>query len=168
MPAGGKPSADRHPGGPVIQTARVRAAVAFTLVEIMIVVVIIGLLSAIALPAFQRMRNRSLASRYANDFQKFAEAFQRYSLENGAWPPAVASPGLIPTGMQGYLPDSFTKPSPMGGGYTWSGASGRIRLINTNATDAVMQLVDAMVDDGNLSTGDFSSMTSGGYHYQLH
>jgi type II secretory pathway pseudopilin PulG len=63
---------------------------AFTLVEIMVVVVIIRLLAAVALPAFQRVRERSLASRLANDFRQFEAAFQRYTLEHGDWPPAPA------------------------------------------------------------------------------
>ena len=55
----------------------------------------------------------------------------------------------------------------MGGGYTWSGSTARIRLKTTNATDAVMQQVDAILDDGDLGAGKFSRMSSGGYHYQL-
>lgn len=134
----------------------------------MVVVVIIGLLAAIAIPAFQRVRERSMASRYANDFRQFASVFHTYSLENGVWPAATTTPGEIPANMATMLPAAWAQTSPMGGGYTWSGSSGRIRLLNTSATDAVMQKVDVMLDDGSLSTGDFSKMTSGGYHYQLH
>ena len=67
----------------------------------------------------------------------------------------------------GYLPVGWGETSPMGGGYTWSGSSARIRLKITNATDAVMQQVVAIIDDGDLRTGKFSCMTTGGYHYQL-
>ncbi len=41
----------------------------FTLVEIMIVVAIIALLAAIAVPGFLRARKRSQASRVLNDLQ---------------------------------------------------------------------------------------------------
>ena len=141
---------------------------AFTLVEIMIVVVIIGLLAALALPAFQRVRQRSLATRIANDFRQFSSAFQRYALEYGTWPAATVIDGDTPSDMPtGYLPVGWSQTSPMGGGYTWSGNSSRIRLKNTNATDEVMQQVDAILDDGDLATGKFSRMTTGGYHYQL-
>ena len=133
----------------------------------MVVVVIIGLLAAIAIPAFQKVKNRSYVSRYANDFRTFSEAFQRYSLETGSWPAATASPGIIPTGMSGYLPARYAETSPMGGGYTWSINPARIRLISTRATDDIMQRVDAILDNGDLQSGQFSKMSSGGYHFVL-
>lgn len=152
-----------------MQPASVRPSrTAFTLVEIMVVVVIIGILAALSIAAFSRMKERSLASRMANDFRQFDAAFHQYVLTVGTWPAATTVAGDIPPNMAGFLPVAWTQPSAMGGGYTWSGPSARIRLINTQATDAVMQRVDALLDDGNLSTGDFTKMVSGGYHWQLH
>ncbi|EDY85280.1 Prokaryotic N-terminal methylation motif domain protein [Verrucomicrobiia bacterium DG1235] len=54
----------------------------FTLVEIMIVVVIIGLLAAMAIPAFQKVRKDSRASAVYNDARQLASAAQQYMLEN--------------------------------------------------------------------------------------
>jgi len=133
----------------------------------MIVVVIVGLLAAMAIPAFKRVRLKAYAARYANDFRQFSDSFLRFAQEKGAWPAATVVPGTLPSDMPDYLPASFTQPSPMGGGYTWSGSTARIRLLSSNATDEVMQKVDAILDDGDLSTGKFSKMASGGYHYQL-
>ncbi len=54
----------------------------FTLVEIMIVVAIIGLLAAIAVPSFIRARQRSQASIILNEFRMVDSAKEQYALEN--------------------------------------------------------------------------------------
>ena len=53
----------------------------FTLVEIMIVVVIIGLLAAMAIPAFQKVRQNSVGKAMDNDARQLASAAQQYFLE---------------------------------------------------------------------------------------
>ena len=54
----------------------------FTLVEIMIVVAIIALLAAIAVPGFLRARKRSQASRIINDLRLVDSAVDQYAIEN--------------------------------------------------------------------------------------
>src|SRR4051812_2124845 len=56
----------------------------FTLVEIMIVVVIIGLLAAMAIPAFQKVRVASQDKAVLNNARQMAAAADQYYLENGA------------------------------------------------------------------------------------
>ena len=55
----------------------------FTLVEIMIVVVIIGLLAAMAIPAFQKVRTSSQDKAVMNNARQLAAAADQYFLENG-------------------------------------------------------------------------------------
>ena len=55
----------------------------FTLVEIMIVVVIIGLLAAMAIPAFQKVRETSQTKAITNNLRQLASAADQYFLENG-------------------------------------------------------------------------------------
>ncbi len=53
----------------------------FTLVEIMIVVAIIALLAAIAVPGFLRARKRSQASKILNDLRMIDSAMDQYAIE---------------------------------------------------------------------------------------
>jgi prepilin-type N-terminal cleavage/methylation domain-containing protein len=58
-----------------------RSVTGFTLVEIMIVVAIIALLAAIAVPGFLRARKRSQASRIINDLRLIDSAIDQYAIE---------------------------------------------------------------------------------------
>lgn len=51
----------------------------------MIVVVIIGLLTAMGIPALQKARQNAYASRIANNFRVFSGAFETHAMETGRW-----------------------------------------------------------------------------------
>jgi prepilin-type N-terminal cleavage/methylation domain-containing protein len=63
----------------------------FTLVEIMIVVAIIALLAAIAVPNFQRARKRGQAVRILNDLRIIDYAIDRWAIENNKAGSDIAS-----------------------------------------------------------------------------
>jgi type IV pilus assembly protein PilA len=67
----------------IMKTIR-NARAGFTLVEIMIVVVIIGLLAAMAIPAFQKVRVASQDKAVLNNARQMAAAADQYYLENGS------------------------------------------------------------------------------------
>ncbi len=67
----------------------------FTLVEIMIVVVIIGLLAAMAIPAFQQVRQSSQENAALNDLRQIAAGADTYFLENGGT--SVTTTALVGT-----------------------------------------------------------------------
>ena len=73
----------------------------------MIVVVIIGLLAAMAIPAFQKVRENSIKSRTDNDARQLASAAQQYYLEENADNVPVLnytpSTGTLTGSLQGYL-----------------------------------------------------------------
>lgn len=71
----------------------------FTLVEIMIVVVIIGLLAAMAIPAFQKVRTNSQDKAVLNNMRQLGAGADQYFLEAGVTTVAIAS--LV--GSQAYI-----------------------------------------------------------------
>jgi prepilin-type N-terminal cleavage/methylation domain-containing protein len=80
----------------------------FTLVEIMIVVAIIGLLAAIAIPNFLRARSTSQQNACINNLRQIDGAIQQWALETGAKPTdAVTGANIQPymgRGTAGLLP----------------------------------------------------------------
>lgn len=79
----------------------------FTLVEIMIVVAIIGLLAAIAIPNFVKARTTAQMNACINNLRQLDGAIQQYALENKqAAGAAVANTDCTP-----YLKNSVVCPS---------------------------------------------------------
>ena len=71
----------------------------FTLVEIMIVVAIIALLAAIAVPGFLRSRKRSQATAILNDARILDGAIDQYSIENNMRGATV----IVPANLKGFF-----------------------------------------------------------------
>ena len=64
----------------------------FTLVEIMIVVAIIGLLAAIAIPNFVRARNTTQKNACINNLRQIDSAIQQWALETGKKDTSAVTP----------------------------------------------------------------------------
>jgi prepilin-type N-terminal cleavage/methylation domain-containing protein len=79
----------------------------FTLVEIMIVVAIIGLLAAIAIPNFVRARTQSQKNACINNLRQIDGSIQQWALENKK--AASATVGF--TDISGYLKNSVICPA---------------------------------------------------------
>jgi type IV pilus assembly protein PilA len=73
----------------------------FTLVEIMIVVVIIGLLAAMAIPAFNKIRFTARYKAVVNNLRQVSSGAQQYLLEQGA--SQVLEPQLEGTSSFNYI-----------------------------------------------------------------
>ena len=127
----------------------------FTLVEIMVVVVIIGLLAAMALPGFTKSRSRSQATAVVNNLRVYGSAFEVYAMEEGTWPPDE-NRGIIPPGMEGQLP-RFTEETHVGGSYDWDpgvfGYTAAVSIVDIKAGANVLSEVDKILDDGDPSAG---------------
>jgi prepilin-type N-terminal cleavage/methylation domain-containing protein len=71
-----------------------RLSVAFTLIELLIVVAIVAILSAIALVNLKHAKERANQARCASNLKAIAYALYAYKLDNNRYPPADGTAGL--------------------------------------------------------------------------
>ena len=147
---------------------------AFTLVEILIVVVILGILAAIVVPQFAGATQDARISAFISSIQTYADACEYYNAREGRYP-ADGSSGTAPTGMESYIDfQEFAAPTPLGGVWdtefndsgVWAAVG--VHFFNSpNPGDAVMLKADEIFDDGDLSTGSFQKLGADRYYYIL-
>lgn len=138
---------------------------AFTLVEVMVVVVIIGLLAAMSLPTYRHITLRSKATALVNDLRAYSTALVTYNLQNGHWP-ADSAAQQIPPEVADAIPHAFAQRTPIGGVYKWNynvsadGITAKAAIIIETSGSEVMtddvdllEMIDKDMDDGNLATG---------------
>ena len=137
------------------------------MVEIMVVLVIIGLLAVLGIPAFKHMQETAKEKRFISDLRTFAGAFEAYAAKNGRWPAETAA-GVVPTGMAGeFREDTWISRNSLGGLWDWdykavTGYTAGISTVEIAVDDAAMTDIDAMIDDGDLTKGSFVKISSGG------
>ena len=71
----------------------------FTLVELMIVIAIIGLLAAIAIPQFSAYRNRAYQAAAQTDLKNLAGAQEAYFVDNGTYSNTTSSLSVTAYGL---------------------------------------------------------------------
>jgi prepilin-type N-terminal cleavage/methylation domain-containing protein len=142
-----------------------RATRGFTLIEIMIVVLVIGILATLAPAALQRINLRARASAYLSDCRVFSAAFSQYAQETGGYP-ADSGPHFVPPAMTAYLNrDKWMRITPLGGNYDWDNIDSwnafpaklkaAISVSGCTMSMAQLQQIDRWIDDGNTATGNF-------------
>jgi len=146
-----------------------RSTAGLGLVELMVVVTIISMLMAVAMPSYQRVQRKARAAALINDFRVFTAVLQARTHEAGSWPDETAA-GVVPAliNKDDIQLNSWIRPPAIGGQFDWEsnqmhgGVRYRAALALVDTTDAPLvedlvlyQEIDAALDDGNLTTGSF-------------
>ncbi|MEM8868641.1 MAG: type II secretion system protein [Verrucomicrobiota bacterium] len=141
----------------------------FTLLEIMIVVVIVGLLALIAIPGFNNARVSSQNSKLANDLRVFAGQIEIYSLESGDYP-EDSSTGELPEGLDEYINVAdWTNGPSIGGEFDVekddNGVISAVGVVDYTAKDAQLQRFEKSFDNLDFTTGTYQKLSETRYYY---
>jgi len=145
-----------------------RARSGFTLVELLIVVVILGILAGIVLPQFQSTAEEARQTVFVHDLRVFVEQAILCMERTGTVVPDSSS-GQEPGGEYStYIDlDTWTDPTPLGGVWdsewnsfgVWSAVG--VHFQSDPVPDAsVLAAVDDVIDDGDVTTGAFRQLAS--------
>lgn len=141
---------------------------AFTLVEIMVVVVVIGLLSALAIPSLKKVQETSRNTRFASDMRSLSHQLEIFILESGHYPEDSNS-GEIPSGFEEYIQVNDWNAGPtIGGVYDVElnshGITSGIGVHRYTISDVELTRFDRKFDDGDLATGSYRKIHSDRYY----
>lgn len=147
----------------------------FTLTEIMVVVVIIGILASIAVPLFNKFRESSQGTRFANDLRTFRDGVELFAMETVNLPANPAT-GTVPPILQGYFPEQrFTSPTPLGGRWDIEiNASGVTLAVGAHfqgdnvPSNERLEVVDSILDDGDIETGLLRMITNDRFYWVVY
>jgi len=149
---------------------------AFTLIEILIVVVILGILAAIVVPQFTSASQDAAQAAFVRNLRTFSNAAVLYRSRTGYYPRG-SNTGVIPAGFETYVDAGlWSMPTPIGGRWDYeyndSGIGAGIGVHFENPDDypgeAYMVQVDRLFDDGDLSTGGFRALEPGSRYFLIH
>ncbi|MBV6521574.1 MAG: hypothetical protein MNPFHGCM_01714 [Gemmatimonadaceae bacterium] len=85
--------------------------VGYTLVEVFLVLIIIGLLARLGVPRFREMKLRATATQIVGDVRAVQLAVSTLHVDTNGWP-SNGAPGTVPNELVAYLPASFSFATP--------------------------------------------------------
>jgi len=115
----------------------------FTLIELLIVVAIIGLIAAIAIPNLRNAMNKAKQSRTLADIKTIGNALESYAVDNNTYPKSLNDANAQV--LNGYV-SLYLKTVPPGDGWsnTWH--------INTNSEGTVYTIISYGADGVSSTT----------------
>jgi type II secretory pathway pseudopilin PulG len=134
----------------------------------MIVVAIIALLAAIAVPSFMRARIRSQNSKFINALRVASDAIDIYTTEHAGRYPADVNRGIVPPELVGYLDQTFdwTARTPIGGRWDWDfnvmSVTAAVSIVDPPDVQRMTE-IDRTYDDGDLTAGRFQRLAADRY-----
>lgn len=136
----------------------------FTLVELVAVIVVLSVLSAVAIPKFLDYRTHAMGTAIAANLRVYSQACHAYLRDHGRWPGTDGGSGLG-TDLDSYIEHgTMNFPTPPGFAFFDGASDGSVPpsvgLYATKIPMAAVTIADQLADDGDVNTG---FMTGGTY-----
>jgi len=146
---------------------------AFTLVEILIVVVILSILAVIVIAMFNDTTKQATQTAFISDTKVFVDAAMLYQVKTGDYL-EDSSTGDVPAGFDTYIDTRvWMQETPIGGEWDCELDSFGIKSAlgvhfqGDQPDDAYMIEIDSILDDGDLTTGAFRKIAGSRFYYIL-
>lgn len=140
----------------------------FTLIELLIVVAIIGIIAAIAIPNLLNAIDRSKQKRTMADIRSVGTACEEYSIDNNYYP-VQTSQGDV-SGISSVIEPTYIKVTPSKDGWMWNvqygtPTGGSAYTVRSLAKDGIKNGVAGQTSDFNcdviFQVGQFTAYPSG-------
>ena len=153
---------------------RQHRAQGFTLVEILIVVVILGVIAAIVVPQAANAAGTAAQTAFARNAKSFADAAVMHRARTGTWI-GDGSSGDIPAGFEDFIdPEQWENGTPIDGSWDSEarpdyditlGIGVHFQVAAERKDAAYMSVIDGIMDDGDLTTGSFRQFAVDRFYY---
>ena len=121
----------------------------FTLVELMVVIIILAVLTAIAIPSYMALRNRARVAAAQSEMKNIATALELYMADLEAYPPTTFAAMEAAVEAGGYMVD-VPALDPWSNGYTYVLAAGSYTLTCIGPDETAGGTDDIIIVDGQL------------------
>lgn len=142
-----------------------------SILEILTLIVILGLLAAVAFPIADRMNENMRNQAFLKDIRDISNAISRHAVERGGYP-ELREDGATPHGIEDFLEGfDWAAPTPFGGEWRWirnqHGVRSAIAVHDPEVSEDHLKRFDQSEDDGDLHRGNYRFISDISYAYVL-
>jgi prepilin-type N-terminal cleavage/methylation domain-containing protein len=129
----------------------------FTIVELLIVIVVIGILAAITIVAYNGIQKRAQGSAASSALSQSAKKLALYQVDSGIYPTTLSTAGVAASGNVSYQYSQTNG----GTGYCLTATSGSVSYKKTESTQPTAGACPGDSQDGFVATSCFSILNAG-------